>query len=77
MRDVSNALASCNWMTTCAANMEITPEDLRDLGEQRHRGATFRTPCRGDENGACIKPHCGGLIGDPVHGEGLHGQLQP
>ena len=65
MKDMSNAFASCAWTTMDEANSKIMPEDSRDLGQQRYRRATFTIPCRDQEAGVCVKPHCGGLIGDP------------
>eukprot|EP00959_Pyramimonas_sp_CCMP1952_P008879 185699-Pyramimonas_sp.AAC.1 len=65
MKDMSNAFASCAWPAMDEANNKIMPEDSTELGAQRYRRATFVIPCRDQEDGVCIKPHCGGLIGDP------------
>eukprot|EP00959_Pyramimonas_sp_CCMP1952_P202959 4244634-Pyramimonas_sp.AAC.1 len=65
MKDVSNAVASCAWAAMDGANSKIMPADSIDLGRQRCRRATFVTPCRDQEDGVCIKPRCGGPIGDP------------
>eukprot|EP00959_Pyramimonas_sp_CCMP1952_P368218 7713118-Pyramimonas_sp.AAC.1 len=46
MKDMSNAFASCKWITMDAANSNIMPNDLWDLGEQRYRRATFIIDCR-------------------------------
>eukprot|EP00959_Pyramimonas_sp_CCMP1952_P124321 2599295-Pyramimonas_sp.AAC.1 len=53
------------------------PEDAWDLGEQRYRRPTSHIPCRDRPTGVCIKPHCGGLIGDPYMARNLAASFAP
>eukprot|EP00959_Pyramimonas_sp_CCMP1952_P013057 276188-Pyramimonas_sp.AAC.1 len=71
------AFASCSWNTTDAVNSQLMPEVARDMGEQRYRRATFRMPRGDSEEAACIKPRCGGLIGDPYMARNFAASFAP
>eukprot|EP00959_Pyramimonas_sp_CCMP1952_P146774 3072250-Pyramimonas_sp.AAC.1 len=76
MKDKSNAFANCKWIAMDEAN-HIMPENQWDLGERRYKGATFRIPCRDKEEGMCIKPQCGGLLGGPHTAENFAASFAP
>eukprot|EP00974_Lingulodinium_polyedra_P080191 7766841-Lingulodinium_polyedra.AAC.1 len=62
---MSNVFASGAWEAMDKAKKALMRQDQQQLGEARYRDCACWFPASDDAAGMWLKPHCGGLVGDP------------